>query len=260
MMTNEEKKLLEIINKATANVFQTSVPFETEQLKLLDELNTFSVQQVLDDIEVIRDPRKLIYKGNQELRTALVALCLTQSLTNPHSRSYETKEFYENNIAISSENNGTKILDFGHIPSAHVKDALNAEKIYDWMIYRDKEGRGIKALADKKMYLDELPGYYRGGDPIYEFARFERKFTEHRTAKELKSKETAQDAFRTALVQQVAAELAKQQMLNGQNPIELVNLLFSSEDYNQAVSQMVTQTTPQRLQITSEKSPGKKKF
>jgi len=37
----------------------------------------------------------------------------------------------------------------------------------------------------------------------------------------------AQDAFRNAMVQQVAVEMTKQQMLEGRNPMELIDMLFA---------------------------------
>lgn len=46
------------------------------------------------------------------------------------------------------------------------------------MIYRDRNGMGIKTLIDTKTNLVGLPDFSRGGDPVYEFARFHRKYTE----------------------------------------------------------------------------------
>lgn len=77
-----------------------------------------------------------------------------------------------------------------------------------------------------------LSGFQRGGDPIYEFARFHRKYTEKERIKEEKYRESAQEAFRNAVVQSVANEVAKQQLLAGKNPLEILdNLLNSTGKY-----------------------------
>ena len=112
------------------------------------------------------------------------------------------------------------------------------------MIYRDQNGKGIRALMDEKNFYQDLEDYQKGGHPVYEFARFERKFYEHKQGKERTAKENAQEAFRNTIVQQVAAEIAKQQIASGKNPMELVNLLFSSQDYNYAIQKMLDTPTP----------------
>ena len=96
------------------------------------------------------------------------------------------------------------------------------------MIYRDNAGLGIKALIDNKTNLVGLDTYRAGGDPIYEFARFHRKYTEKEHEKEEKRRESAQEALRNALVQSLAAEVSKQQLLAGQDPLALIDRLLSS--------------------------------
>jgi hypothetical protein len=61
-------------------------------------------------------------------------------------------------------------------------------------------------------------------------------------------------------MQQAAIEVAKQQILSGQNPIELVNLLFNAKDYNQAIQQILVspQTNSKMLQAPKPKKKKKK--
>lgn len=239
-----EQKLLSIISKVTEMEFTSNVPLSGKQLDLLKELNIFCANQVLDDGEVLRDPKKLIYKTNHELKYALTAVCLARSLINPHTRNYETRDFFETNISISSSEDGYKTISFGAINPEEVKAAIYPEIIHDWIIYRDKYGRGINALMDEKTHLDLLENFQRGGEAAYEFARFERKLSERRFKKEDKAKENAQETFRNVMVQAVAAEIAKQQLAAGNNPLELVNMLFSPKDYDKAIKQLCQPQKP----------------
>lgn len=233
-----EQKLREIVNKAIETEFESNVKFTYKQLDLLQELNTFCAAQVADDPEVLKDPKKIIYKTNQEMHLALTALCLSQALIDSHSRKSENKEFFLENISVSSSEEGTKVLNFGKISPERAQAAVNEEFIYDWIIYRDKDGRGINALMDKKTHLNPLSDYLRGGDPLYEFARFQRKYAEQKYLKEDHAKESAQEAFRNTMVQAVAAEITKQQLLEGKNPMDLVNLLFASENFAEAIHKL----------------------
>lgn len=250
-----EQKLLAIISKATEIEFASNVPLAGEQLELLKELNIFCANQVLDDGEVLRDPKKLIYKTNHELKYALTAICLARSLINPHTRNYENREFFEANISIALSDDGYKTVCFGAISPEDVKEAIYPEIIHDWIIYRDKYGRGINALMDEKTHLDLIENFQRGGEAAYEFARFERKLSERRFKKEDAAKENAQETFRNVMVQAVAAEIAKQQLAAGKNPLELVNMLFSSKDYNKAVKELSSpQISKQTTQFLENKN------
>ncbi len=233
-----EQKLLNIISKAVDVEFLSDVDLSVKQLELLKDLNVFCANQVLDDVEVVRDPKKLIYKTNQELKHALIAICLARSLVNPKTRNYENREYFEENISICSSDDGYKTVCFGAINPSEVNAAIYSEIVHDWLIYRDKHGRGINALMDEKTHLDLLDNFLRGGDPLYEFARFERKFSERRFKKEDQAKESAQEAFRNVMVQAVASEIAKQQLAAGANPMDLVNLLFSAKDYDKAIKEL----------------------
>ena len=119
-----------------------------------------------------------------------------------------------------------------------IEKAINAELIFDWMIYRDFEGRGIYALINEKMDGLTLDEYNAGGCPIYEFARFQRKYHTYKKAKELKSKESAQEAFRNAVAQQVATQITAQQLLEGKDPMEFVNMLFGKPDFENSIKEI----------------------
>lgn len=243
------KKLQKIIQgfirRAIEVEIVSDVPLTEEQLDALQSLNAYCVNQVLSDPEVVFDPRKINYKANQELKMAVVAMCLAQSLINPVRRNKECKEFFDENINIYMRDEKHKVIDFGNLSPENVSDALFEEIIEDWKIYRDKEGFGIKALIDEKTNLTGLSNFNRGGDPIYEFARFRRKYTEKEKAKEEKRRESAQEAFRNAMVQSLANEVAKQQLLEGRNPLELLDQLFAPSGKYQGAQRVTQRIDPQ---------------
>ena len=106
-----------------------------------------------------------------------------------------------------------------------------------------------------------LDNYIRGGDPLYEFARFHRKYTEKTKLQEEKSKISAQDAFRNAVVQSVATEVTKQQLLAGKNPMEIIDSLL-----NQAASYRpeIERRPPEQRQIgyrnRERRSNGRRRY
>ena len=57
-----DDRIREIIDKASNASILSNILLDTEQLELLHRLNVFCVSQVLDDIETLKDPRKIIYK------------------------------------------------------------------------------------------------------------------------------------------------------------------------------------------------------
>lgn len=233
-----EKIVVGIIDKAINLEIKSNVIFDVEQLEALAGLNEYCVNQVLNDIEVIRDPRKIPYKASQELYSSLIAICLAQSLTNPNRKTRENKEFFRDNITIDTQEPGVKFISFGKIDPTNVQDAIYEDIIEDWKIYRDKEGLGIKSLVDEKTKLVGLDNYQRGGDPLYEFARFHRKYTEKEHRKEEKARECAQEAFRNAMAQTLATEVTRQQLIEGKNPMELLELLFSPQTNRKQIKQI----------------------
>ncbi len=233
---NDNKKLQQaihsIIEKAASTDIASNVPLGYSQLAALKNLHNYCINQVLNDSEVMRDPRKLNYMASQEFKIALVALCLSQAVVNPARRNRETREFFIENINVYQADEHTKMIDFGRIHPADADASVYPEIIEDWKIYRDREGLGISALIDEKTRLTGLSGFQRGGDPIYEFARFHRKYTEKERIKEEKSRDSAQEAFRNAVVQSLANEMTKQQLLAGKNPLEILdNLLNTAGKY-----------------------------
>ena len=223
-----QKIIRNFIHRAAEAKIVSEIPLEQEQLNALQELNRYCVNQVLNDTEVIYDPRKINYKSNQELKAALVAMLLSRALTDPSRRRVENKEYFAENVTVYMQSDDTKVLGFGELAPYQVQESLYPEIINDWMIYRDNAGLGIKALIDNKTNLVGLDTYRAGGDPIYEFARFHRKYTEKEHEKEEKRRESAQEALRNALVQSLAAEVSKQQLLAGQDPLALIDRLLTS--------------------------------
>lgn len=222
-----ELKLEALVNRIAAVRVIANVELNQDQLEALQILRAHCLNQALDDAEVRRDPRKLRYKTAQELKYSLVAICLAQALTNPQRRHIENKEYFVDNIQVTTADRDWDRIEFGKISPYNVQEAVYPEIINDWMIYRDSNGMGIKNLIDAKTNLVGLPDFNRGGDPIYEFARFHRKYTEKEHRQQEQSRLAAQDAFRNAMVQQVAIEMTKQQMLTGGNPMDLLNQLFA---------------------------------
>lgn len=220
-------KLEALVNKVASVRVIANVELAQEQLEALQVLRNHCLNQALDDAEVRRDPRKLRYKTAQELKYSLVAICLAQALTNPARRQAENKEYFMNNIQVATADRDWDRIDFGMAGADNVREAIFPEIINDWMIYRDRNGMGIKTLIDTKTNLVGLPDFSRGGDPVYEFARFHRKYTEKEHRQQEQSRLAAQDAFRNAMVQQVAVEMTKQQMLEGRNPMKLIDMLFA---------------------------------
>ena len=100
------------------------------------------IAEVLNDTEVVYDPRKINYKSNQELKAALVALLLSRALTDPSRRRIENKEYFAENVTVYMQGEQTKVLGFGELPPYQVQESLYPEIINDWMIYRDHAGLG----------------------------------------------------------------------------------------------------------------------
>ena len=151
---------------------QTNALLNPEQLEVLQKLNSFAHYQAVYDYEVQQMPAKTIYKVNQELKLALVALMTTCSLLDPKREGWEAEKFFEKEIKIIQKNSTHKYIDFGKIRPFLLRNFLIPEMVDDWILYRDVAGDGIHALMDRKTALQGLPTYSRGGSPVYEFSRF----------------------------------------------------------------------------------------
>ena len=152
-------KLEALVNKVASVRVIANVELAQEQLEALQVLRNHCLNQALDDAEVRRDPRKLRYKTAQELKYSLVAICLAQALTNPARRQAENKEYFMNNIQVATADRDWNRIDFGMAGADNVREAIFPEIINDWMIYRDKNGMGIKTLIDTKTNLVGLPDF-----------------------------------------------------------------------------------------------------
>ena len=227
-MSNEnEQNLVEL---ALSSTIFSQVPLSEAQLAALQNLNEYCVHIALQNSEVAKNPLKISYKTNEEFKMALVAFCLAYSLINPRRKLVEDKEFFDKNITIYQRADNVKEIDFGDIDPQSVDAAINWEIVEDWKLYRDNERGGIKALVDEKTNLAGLENYKRGGNPLYEFARFHRKLLEKENREAARSKIEAQNAFRNAVISSVASEAAKQQLAEGKSPMDIINSLLKEED------------------------------
>ena len=207
--------------KASAKQISVSVPLTEEQMRLLNLLNDFAIHQAEYDEEVRQFPAKMIYKVNDELKLALIALLTTCSLLDPKRHANETQQFFENQVKITQDKQSRKIIDFGQIRPILVQQSFIPEIINDWILYRDINGDGIHALIDKKTYLQGLSTYSRGGHPVYEFARFYRRFMEDRLSKKACEKQFLKESAIKSLTDQVI----QQQLARGVSPQDILENL-----------------------------------
>lgn len=233
----------------------SNIPLNDNEANLLYQLGHFAVMQMEDDVEVLRDPRKIFYKSDEELKVGLVALGLAVALTKQFSCKLYNKEFFEDNIKIDRQKVGSlKKIDFGNIDREMLTDILNENLIFDWMVYRDNKGRGIMGLADyKSIDLEGDADFRRGGTPAYEFARFERKYYKYTREKLGHQKDDMQDAFRRVFAEEAAKQLASQI-----NSVEFAAKLFSSNDSAKEITNML-KTISDRSETLKIEYKSKKK-
>ena len=202
----------------------SSIPLTEEQNRLLHLLNLFAIHQAQYNPEVRQIPAKLIYKVNDELKLALVAILTTCSLLDPRRHGEEAQKFFEDQISILQEDNGNKLIRFGKIRPQLVRQSLIPEIVDDWTFYRDVNGDGIHALMDRKTSLQGLATYQRGGSPVYEFARFYRRFMEDKLAKQQQSQERAKEIALKSLTDQIV----QKQLESGYSAPELMQNLIQN--------------------------------
>ena len=215
--------LSQAIDHASANQIVVSQSLTTAQFQVLSILNQFAIHQAKFNPEVQQFPAKMIYKVNDELKLALVALLTTCSLLDPMRNGEEAQKYLEDQIKISQDLDGNKFIDFGKIRPELVEHALIPEIVDDWILYRDVNGDGIHALMDRKTHLQGLSTYARGGHPVYEFARFYRRFMEDKLAKSQKAQERAREIALKSLTDQVI----QRQLNNGSDPQQLLENLMN---------------------------------
>ena len=204
---------------------QTNCPLREEQIGLLCKLNSFAHYQAGCNYEVQCMPAKAIYKVNEELKLALVALMVTCSMLDPRREGNETEKFFEKEIKIIQKNATQKYIDFGDVRPFLLQHFLIPEIVDDWILYRDVAGDGIHALMDRKTVLQGLPTYSRGGSPVYEFSRFYRKFMEDKVAK----KKIIQDDFKQVAMKALTEQLINQQLTLGHSPQEILDRIMNDD-------------------------------
>ena len=211
---------------------QTNIPLSDESLRGLYRLNSFSHYQAAHDFEVQCMPAKATYKVNQELKLALVALMTTCSLLDPNREGQETEKFFEKEIKIIQKNTMQKYIDFGRIRPFLIQNFLIPEIVDDWILYRDVAGDGIHALMDRKTALQGLSSYMRGGNPVYEFSRFYRKFMEDKIAK----KRASQNDFKKIAMKTLSEQIIQQQLAAGHSAHEILEHIMDDNLLNADIS------------------------
>ena len=202
---------------------QTNALLNSEQLELLKKLNSFAHYQAAHDYEVQCMPAKVIYKVNQELKLALMALMTTCSMLDPKRSGNETEKFFDKEIKIIQKSSVQKHIDFGHIRPFLIQNFLIPEMVDDWILYRDVAGDGIHALADRKTALQGLTSYACGGTPVYEFSRFYRKFMEDKIAQ----KKQSQDDFKKIAMKTLTEQVIQQQLAQGHSAQEILDHIMN---------------------------------
>ena len=246
----DKEKLLQqtmekLIGRAIGSRLTADVPLNAEQMYALDNLNHYCVEQVLGNEEVVRDPRKLAYKSNQELSLALQAICLSQSLIRPHRSYKENRAYFSDNISVTMSEDGTKFISFGKVASDLVQEAIYGSIVEDWKIYRDREGMNIKSLVDVKTNFTGLSGFMRGGNSVQEFARFNRKYFEKEKKKEERAREDLENSMRAAIAQNLFSKMTDQMLEAGKSPQEIMDSLMDAIEYKPQKSSQ--KSIPQQL-------------
>ena len=245
-----ENEIRKIMDRASNVDIYTDIPFNDVQLTLLKELNYLSVNQTMYDEEAQRDPRTIFYKTNNNLKKALVSLCLTQALVNKRSKGFYTKEYFEANINVTTiEEGNAKKIEFGKCEEKEILAAINEEMVFDYVLYT--QGRGIEAFSMEKTNCRGLPNFTPGGNQTYEFARFEKLYHEEKTKRLTEEKEKLQLAFKETFLRELAVGMAQQQLEKNENIGQLVNAIFEKESYLEAIDQILNNSLSN--QIADEK-------
>jgi len=240
----KQKRIKQIIQefalKAANMDIKTNLALTKHQLDLLKKIHVLAVNRALSVPEVLKDPRKISYYANKELKTGVVALLMAHVLINHLSSAKYTEEFLFENITVYTQSDGlAKCVELQNIEEKIFKNAIYDEIVFDYIIYRTPSSRGIKTLSDEKTFSQGLKNFYKGLSPVSEFSRFERKYFEEKQAKKKNSIESAQTAFRNSFVQKVAEEVAKQ-LLEKQDANEIAKQLFLSKDYQKEIEKIIS--------------------
>jgi len=241
--TQRQQKIEEVVHafakKAADMDIKSNVPLNPKQINLLKQIHVLAINRALSVPEVQRDPRKISYYANDELKMGFVAVLMTHVLTHHLSKAKYTEDFFLQNVSIYTNKEGTeKHIDLNGVEEKIVQESLVDEIVYDWLIYRAPGGRGIRALSDEKTEAQGLQNFASGLSPISEFSRFERKYFEEKKKTAKENRENAQRAFRSGFVRQVA-EAAAKELLKTQKPMDLAKLLFATKDYEAEIQNML---------------------
>lgn len=235
MNSIEAAVLADFVDQAVNCKIISNLPLSDMEKNLLFQLNQFAVMQLEDDAEVLRDPCKIFYKSDEELKRGLIGLSLAVALTKNFSRKIYNKEFFEHNIRVERKKPGCIEINFGAMDRDALDGVLTENLVFDWMVYSDNKGRGLLGLADYKgIYLEDDIDFRRGGSKVYEFARFERKCYKYFREKVQHQKDDMQDAFR-----RVFAEAAAKQLTEQIDPVAFTAKLFNSSDPAKEIASML---------------------
>lgn len=234
-----EEVVRQFAQKAAAMDIESNVPLDDKQTKLLKQIHVLAINRALNVPEVLRDPRKIVYYANDELKIGLAAILMTYVLQHHLTKAKYTEDFFLEHIVVYTNKEGTvKHIDLDEVEEKVFIEALYDEIVYDWIIYRSPGSRGIRALSDEKTFNQGLKNFAAGLSPISEFSRFQRKYFEEKQKKTKDDRESAQRAFRNQFVQQVAQAAAKQ-LLKTQDPMDLAKVLFASKDYETEIQNLL---------------------
>ncbi len=210
--------LNEAINLEKKIQLDTIPELDAQQMALLNKLHLFAIHQTSYNEEAKRIPVKMSYKVNDELKLAIIAILTTCSLLDIKRSGRENRKFFEDQIKIIQKDNTAKTIDFGKIRPGLLQEFLVPEIVEDWILYRDVNGDGIYALMDSKTYLQGLKDYAKGGEPVYEFARFYRTYMRDRLFQQTEQKKRVQDIAVRSLIDQVI----QQRLADGCSPQTLL--------------------------------------
>jgi len=240
----KQQKIEEVVRGFAQKVadmdIESNVALNEKQIGLLKQIHILAINRALSVPEVLRDPRKISYYANDELKLGLCAILMTHALINHLSKAKYTEDFFLKHIFVYTNQEGTvKCVDFNDTEEKAVQSALYDEIVYDWLIYRAPGSRGIRALSDEKTFSQGLKNFASGLSPISEFSRFQRKYFEEKQKKTKDDRDSAQKAFRNSFVKQVA-EAAAKQLLEKQDPMEIAKLLFAGKDYETEIQNLLS--------------------
>lgn len=255
----------DFVNKAISHPIETIPQVDANAQKELYRLHLFCCQQAVHNKEIRKNPLKLGYFAVQEMQLALSAIFVSYRLIHPECPYSWTKEFFATHIIVDRGPDGhTKIKFLRPLSIEVINDALNEEVITDWLIYRTHDNNGIRTLMDVKNHLIDLPNFYRGGNPIDEFSRFERKLQEKRNKKIEKRNDELDLEFRKTLVKTVAEQAVGQMLSNGMSAKDLLNQALSG-DLGELVNKYLDKTPTEshiepssKPQLINTQKPKKK--